>query len=203
MSTARAITDDSLTPPRPATQADIDALPPHLVGEIIDGTLYAQSRPARRHGLAHTSLGFMIGPGYQFGRGGLGGWRFISEPELHLDTHVLVPDLAAWRVERLPETDGHPFSTTPPDWVCEVLSPSTERIDRLKKSRIYAHAGVPWLWLLDPTHRFLQVFKLVDGLYAVVQDFAETEPVRAQPFDAIEFALTDLWPDAEPLPPDE
>jgi Uma2 family endonuclease len=201
MSTARAMTYEQPSP-RPATQADIDALPPHLVGEIIAGALYTHARPARPHGDAHFLLGATLVP-FRRGRDGPGGWLIYSEPELHLDDHILVPDLAAWRVERLPADDGHPFFTTPPDWVCEILSPSTERIDRLKKSRVYAQAGIPWLWLLDPTHRFLQVFKLVDGLYAVVQDFAETEPVKAQPFDAIEFALTDLWPDAEPLPPDE
>ena len=85
----------------PAIYADLEAVPPHLVAEILFGTLSTHPRPAPRHGGATSALGAVTGGPYQFGIGGPGGWIFVDEPELHLGPHVVVPDIAGWRRERL------------------------------------------------------------------------------------------------------
>ncbi|HEY4119509.1 MAG TPA: Uma2 family endonuclease [Byssovorax sp.] len=58
--------------------------------------------------------------------------------------------VAAWRVEHMPRMADVPFFTLAPDWVCEILSPSTEKHDRGKKMRHYAKAGIGHLWLVHP-----------------------------------------------------
>jgi Uma2 family endonuclease len=192
MSTARAMTYEQPSP-RPATQADIDALPPHMTGQIIDGVLYAHARPARRHANAHTELTAFVRGRFRAGRGGPGVWYFLAEPELHLHGNVLVPDIAGWRSDKLPATDGQPHFTTPPDWVCEVLSPSTARFDRWNKSLVYARHGVGHMWIVDPDRRELEVWRLMQGFYARVQFAAGDESIRAEPFDELELNLSELW----------
>ncbi|MDX2259615.1 MAG: Uma2 family endonuclease [Hyphomicrobiaceae bacterium] len=145
---------------RPATYADIEALPPHVVGEILFGVLHTQARPSPRHGLGANSLSFeMTGP-FQFGRGGPGGWVFIIEPELHLGSHVVVPDIAAWRRERLTPFPETAFIETPPDWIAEVMSPSTQAVDRTDKLAIYRAFGVGHCWYVDPILKMLEVLVL-------------------------------------------
>ncbi len=111
---------------RPATYADLEAVPEHLVAEIIDGVVRTHPRPSLRHGLTATSLSDELATPFQKGRGGPGGWVFSVEPELHLREHVLVPDIGGWRRERLPAVPETPFTDVAPDWICEVLSGSTE-----------------------------------------------------------------------------
>src|SRR5690349_11138621 len=111
---------------RRTTYADLQAIPEHLVAEIIDGELLTHPR----HGAAASALGIKLGQPFQFGQNGPGGWIFIDEPELHVGSHVLVPDLAGWRRERLPAYPETSYFTTAADWVCEVLSASTELRDR-------------------------------------------------------------------------
>ena len=179
---------------RPATYADLAAVPAHLVAEIIQGVLYTFPRPATPHSGAATTLTMDLGSPFQRGRGGPGGWWFHTEPELHLGEDVLVPDLAGWRRERVPQMPSAPFITLAPDWVCEVLSPSTAAHDRIRKMPVYARAGVTWLWLLDALARSLEVFHLRDRKhFAQEQTFAEGDVVRASPFDAIELDLTAIW----------
>jgi hypothetical protein len=84
----------------------------------------------------------------------------LDEPELHFGEHVVVPDLAGWRRERMRAMPRQAFFTLAPDWVCEVLSPSTERADRGRKLRIYAEAGVAHVWFLKPADRTLEVLRL-------------------------------------------
>ncbi len=184
---------------RPATYADLEAVPPHLVAEIIDGTLMTHPRPSLRHGLAMTSLTDELTGPFQKGRGGPGGWVFVVEPELHLADDVLVPDFAGWRRERLPVLPETPYTDIPPDWVCEVLSASTETRDRTVKMRIYARAGVAFLWLIDPRQQMLEVFELSHGRWLKFGDWNSADIVRAPPFDAISFSLADLWPLDPPL----
>jgi len=191
------------TPPQPATYQDILDLPPGVTGQIIDGTLYTQSRPARRHLSSHNGLSAQITPGFHFGRGGPGGWVIYVEPEIHFDDDILVPDIAGWRRERLPDDDGDPFFITPPDWVCEVLSPSTAGFDRLKTSRVYAGAGIPWMWVVDPVEKSLEVWKLLRDrsdpgvgevpMYSLHAGFIGEHVARAEPFEAIELQLDLLW----------
>lgn len=117
----------------------------------------------------------------------------MDEPELHLGRSVLVPDLAGWRRERLPALPREAFFTLAPDWACEVLSPATARIDRLKKLAIYAHEGVAHAWLVDPSLETLEVFRRQGEAWLLVLTAGGDDVVRAEPFDAIELSLTGLW----------
>jgi len=180
--------------PRPATYADIEALAPNIVGEIAFGVLHTHPRPAPRHGVVSSILGYQVMGAFQFGSGGPGGWIFIDEPELHLGPHVLVPDIAGWRRERLPKLPETAFIETPPDWVCEVLSPSTQQFDRTDKLAIYAAFGVGHCWYVDPLAKTLEVFALTDGKWLIAATFKDADPVTAPPFEAHTFALNVLWP---------
>ncbi|HCF57461.1 MAG TPA: hypothetical protein DFS52_05650 [Myxococcales bacterium] len=176
-----------------ATLADIAALPENLVGEILAGELVVSPRPAVWHAVASSSLGMKLGPPFHHGDHGPGGWWLLDEPELHLGSDVLVPDLAGWRRERLPALPDSPAFDLAPDWVCEVVSPSTSAIDRAVKSKIYARERVRHLWLLDPRARTLEVMRLEEGRWVVVAVHAGDEVVRAEPFEAIELELAALW----------
>src|SRR4051812_44978930 len=109
-------------PAPPATAADLARLPPHVVGEIVDGVLQVSPRPASPHARAASTLQVDLGGPFDRGRGGPGGWWIVVEPELRFGADVVVPDLAGWRRERLPTWPDVPFFTLAPDWVCEVLS---------------------------------------------------------------------------------
>ena len=135
---------------RPATYADIEALPPHVVGEIVFGVLHAHPRPTPRHSVATVELQSELAFPFGRGRGGPGGWIFMVEPELHLGPHVVVPDIAGWKRERLTPFPTTAFIETPPDWLCEVLSPSTQKLDRTDKLAVYAEFGVGHCWYVDP-----------------------------------------------------
>ena len=80
--------------PKRATYADVEPLPDHVVGEILDGELYASRRPRLRHAMAATRLTGRLSPPFDDGRGGPGGWWLLIEPELHLGEDIVVPDLA-------------------------------------------------------------------------------------------------------------
>ena len=183
-----------------ATYADIEALPAHVVGEILFGALVTHPRPHRRHGIAASALGAISTNAYQFGVGGPGGWIFVDEPELHLGPHIAVPDIAGWRQERMVEPQDQAYFSVVPDWICEVISPSTEKYDKGDKRRIYAHYGVNHLWHLDPRAKTLEVFALSDTNWLLTHTFVDAEDVSAPPFDAITFSLGLLWPLDPPAP---
>jgi Uma2 family endonuclease len=176
-----------------ATYEDLQALPPHVVGEILDGELVVSPRPASLHATAASRLGMEIGGPFDRGRGGPGGWIILDEPEVHLVGQVMVPDLAGWRRERMPEIPDVSFFELAPDWVCEILSPATVTVDRTRKMRHYADAGVRHLWLVDPRIKTLEVYRLDGGSWRVVATHGGDAPVRAEPFDAIELDLASLW----------
>ena len=178
---------------RPATYDDLVKVPDNLVAEIADGELHASPRPAARHAVAYARLGGALVPPFDEGRGGPGGWCILLEPELHVGAHVLVPDFAGWRRERMPAVPDVAFFTLRPDWLCEILSPSTTSFDRTKKLAIYAREGVPWAWLVDPLARTLEVLKLEGGRWTIFATHAGEEVVRAEPFEAIELELAALW----------
>jgi Uma2 family endonuclease len=180
---------------KPDPYEEIVALPAHLVGEIIDGVLHAQPRPALRHAQAASVLGEELGPPFKRGRGGPGGWILLDEPELHLGGRpdVLVPDLAGWRRERMPELPDADYVALAPDWVAEVLSPSTQRIDRGPKLAIYRRERVGHVWLVDPSARTLEIFRLEGSEYVWVATHEDSAVIRAEPFDAIELQLGLLW----------
>lgn len=180
---------------RPATYADLEAVPPNLVAEILGGELVTHPRPRPRHSVASASLGVELGGPFQKGGGsGPGGWLFMVEPELHLGANVVVPDLAAWRRERLPVMPEEVGITTSPDWVCEVLSPSTAIHDRTIKFEIYYNFGIGHLWYLDPEYKTLEVFGRGGEHWQAMKTFGGHDDVRAEPFDAISFSLGALWP---------
>ncbi len=180
-------------PPRGATYADILALPENVVGEIIQGDLVVSPRPAPPHALASSNIGVDLIPPFGRGRGGPGGWWILDEPELHLGPHVLVPDLAGWRRERMPVLPTEAFFTVAPDWVCEVLSPSSGRIDRMRKLPIYLEHEVSWAWLVDPLARTLEVFERVAGRWTLASLHEGDATVRAVPFDAVEIEMSGWW----------
>ncbi len=172
--------------------------PENKVAEILDGELFLSPRPGLRHSLAASTLGSTLGEPFGRGRGGPGGWWVLDEPELHFGVDVVVPDLAGWRRERLPAVPDAPWLSLAPDWVCEVLSPSTARIDRGRKLRVYAKAGVGHLWFLDPNEQTLEVLRLREGAWTIVDVHTGGAAVRAEPFEGVELVLGELWPDAEP-----
>jgi len=178
-----------------ATYEDLVGLPEHLVGEILDGELHASPRPSASHALAASTLQSDLGTTFQRGRGGPGGWWILSEPELHLGEDVAVPDLAGWHRDRLPRVPDAPFLTLVPDWVCEVVSPSTERIDRVKKLPLYAREGVRYAWLVNPKTRTLEVFRNEGTRWVLLASHADDAQVRAEPFEAVELDLLALWGD--------
>lgn len=178
----------------PATYEDLLKVPSTLVAEILGGELHTHPRPAPRHVLAASRLGVSLGGPFDFGTNGPGGWVILDEPELHLGRDVVVPDLAGWRRERLPSLPETAYFETVPDWVCEIVSPSTVRVDRTIKRRIYADAGVAYLWFLDPDAQTLEVFALAAGQWLLVRSLGIGEDVSAPPFDAISFPLSLLFP---------
>ncbi|WP_050436198.1 Uma2 family endonuclease [Chondromyces crocatus] len=182
-----------------ATYADLEAVPAHLRAELIRGVLHTFPRPAYAHTRAASRLGAVVVNPFDMGIGGPGGWVILDEPEVHLGEDVLVPDLAGWKLDRIPRRPREQaFFTVPPDWVCEVLSPSTATYDRFDKMPVYAAAGVPWAWLLDPLTRSLEVFLLDPrGRWVVERMIRGDASVRVPPFDAIELNLSSLWPEAE------
>jgi Uma2 family endonuclease len=177
-----------------ATYEDLLAVPEHLVAEILFGRLVTRPRPAPRHSAAASALGSALGPPFQFGSGGPGGWIFMVEPELHLGPHVAVPDLAAWRRERLPALPENAWIDVAPDWICEVLSPSTEHYDRGDKRTIYADAGVGHVWHVDPVLKMLEVFELRERKWLLFGVFHDDASVSAPPFTQPGFSLGLLWP---------
>lgn len=168
-------------------------VPENLVAELIDGELYAWPRPAGPHARFSSALGMDIGTPYDRGRGGPGGWWILDEPELHLGENVLVPDLAGWRRERMPEIPQDHRFVIEPDWVCEVISTATARVIRAKKTRIYAKCGLSWLWLVDPEQRTLEPLTLVDGFWTSRCAFTGNDVFRSDPFSEAEIDLASIW----------
>lgn len=187
---------------RRATRADLEALPENVVGELIRGALYAMPRPRPRHGRAEGRISGRVQSAYDYGDGGgPGGWWIVVEPGIELaalDVGEIVPDVAGWRRERLPELPER--FTTAPDWVCEVLSPSTRNHDVRIKRPLYAEAGVRWMWVLDVDARTLVASRLLDGKWLEIGVWSDADRARIEPFDAIEIDLADLWGDP-PAPP--
>ena len=180
-------------PRRRATYDDLAAVPAHLVAEIIEGELHTFPRPAAPHTRAASRMGDLLGGPFDRGVGGPGGWVILDEPELHLHGDVLVPDLAAWRRDRMPRIPQTAAFELAPDWVCEVLSPSTEAIDRADKMPIYARETVGHVWLVDPLTRTLEVFWLDGATYRLTGTHRDDAIVNAPPFEAFGLELGALW----------
>jgi Uma2 family endonuclease len=177
-----------------ASYDDVLNAPPTMVAELIGGELHLQPRPRARHARSASALGDLVGPPFNWGDGGgPGGWIILDEPELHLAESVLVPDLAGWRRTRMPELPDSAWFELAPDWICEVLSPSTAATDRAQKMPLYATHGVSHAWLIDPELRTLEVFALEAGRWVLLQVFRDDACIRAAPFDAVELPIARLW----------
>jgi Uma2 family endonuclease len=180
-----------------ATYQDLLEVPEHLVAEIIDGELITSPRPAFPHARASSLLGADLTGPFDRGTGGSGvgpgGWWILDEPELHLGGDVIVPDLAGWRRERMPVLPNVAACQLAPDWVCEIVSPHTARIDRVRKTAIYAREKVAHLWLVDPLAQTLEVLKLENGKWVVLAVHGGAEKIRAEAFDAVELDIQRWW----------
>jgi Uma2 family endonuclease len=188
---------------KPATYEDLLAVPDHMVAEILDGDLFTFPRPSFRHARAASTLGGEVLSRFDNPAGGgdnPGGWWILHEPELHLGDDVVVPDVAGWRREHVPVLPDAPWFDVAPDWLCEVLSPSTETTDRGRKLRIYAREKVSHLWLVNPIAKTLEVYAAAH--WVLPQTFVGEEVVRAEPFEAAEFQMARWWlPEAPAAPP--
>jgi Uma2 family endonuclease len=178
---------------KPATYEDIEALPVGWVGELIEEELVASPRPATRHLRVTTRLGMLLGVAFDLGQRGPGGWWFLDEPELHFERNVLVPDLAGWRRDRVPEPPAAPWLTLAPDWICEVLSPKTWMVDRARKMPLYYREGVGHAWLIDPARRALEVYRTGSGYWERTRIYEGNGTVRVEPFEAVPLELGLLW----------
>ena len=178
-----------------ATYEDLCQVPNHKLAQIIHGQLIVLPRPAPKHARASSAVSGKLFTTYDEGSGGPGGWWILFEPELHLSRDILVPELAGWRRERMPTLPETAYFELPPDWVCEVLSPSTVRMDRIDKLPIYASQGVGHAWLVDPDLQTLEVFALHEAHWRPESAYKEADEVCAPPFDALRFGLSSrLWP---------
>jgi Uma2 family endonuclease len=188
-----ALTEHSAIAAPRATYQDVLDAPEHMVAEIIAGQLHTHPRPRTRHLRAAGKLFSRLDRSFDDGDDGPGGWWITEEPELHLGEDVLVPDLCGWRRETLPALPDAAFIEVVPDWVCEVLSPSTRVVDLTSKRERYSAHSVGHLWLIDPETRILEVFELVDRTWSLRMTAKDADQVTAPPFDAVTLDLAALW----------
>lgn len=180
---------------QPTLYEDLAALPEGLTGEILDGQLHTQPRPTGSQVRTETELAYDLVGSYGRGRGGPSGWWILVEPEIHFvtDEEVAVPDLVGWRRERMPQIpQGRRFEVVP-DWICEVVSPSTASKDREIKMPLYARYGVAFAWLVDPTRRTLETFRLEGREWRLLADASGDDRIAVTPFDALQLDLSNLW----------
>lgn len=191
------------TAPRvPATARDLDATPDDgRIYEILDGQMEVQPRPQPRHGRVEAGLSSdLVGP-YDRGRGGPGGWWILVEPEVALGPRdVVVPDLAGWRRERLPELPAGRIEVVP-DWACEVISPSSQSRDRVRKSDLYLRSGVRHYWLIDPEARTFEALEAREGGWLRLGGWTDGDVVRVAPFEAVEIDVGALFVPLPAAPP--
>ena len=188
--------------PRAPTLADLDALPPGIVGEIIEGVLYTMTKPRMRHQHVTLGIGADLRSPFGLGRGGPGGWCIIPEPGIELpNTPEISPDVAGWRRERMPEMPGDEPIRLVPDWVGEILSPTTRRHDQSVKMPYYAKVGVPFTWLVDIEARVLTVYRLESSDWRMIGTYSDETEARIAPFDAVPLNVADWWPPAVPANP--
>ena len=172
---------------------ELSQLPENMVGQILNGELVVSPRPSPEHSNAGSMLGVHLGGPFQVGRGGPGGWWILDEPEVHIDETAFVPDLAGWKKTRLVEKPKKSFFELTPDWVCEVISPSSVRHDKITKMNLYSQFRIPHYWLVDPANQSLEVFELQAEKWVLHSLYTKDDKVSAPPFQAIEFDLGDLW----------
>jgi len=174
-----------------ATVEELLTLPDDARAELIEGSIVHLPPPLPEHGHGKGAVIHYIGGPFDHddGRGGPGGWWILSEIDVEIGGDVVRPDVVGWRRERLPAPWGMRPIRVAPDWICEALSPSNERHDRVYKMNLYARGGVGFYWILDPAERILEAFELREGGWTLVGDKA-----RVRPFEAVEIELDRLFP---------
>ncbi len=185
---------------QPTLYESLEVLSEGLIGEILNGQLHTQPRPSGPHTNVGSVLGIELGGPFHRGRGGPGGWWIFDEPEIHFERNleVVVPDLAGWRRERMPYLPEDQRFEVVPDWICEILSPSTASKDREIKLPLYAHYGVQYAWLIDPAKRTLEAYRLDAKAWIEVGRFADADQVAVPPFEAVSLDLEVLWAPRRP-----
>lgn len=172
--------------------AEIERLPGGVTGEIPEpGVLRTMARPGRGHGRAAKLCLRALGP-FDGDVGGIGWWILVEAEIRFPGPRLLVPDLAGFRVERVPSCPRENPIETLPDWCCEILSPGTARVDRLEKLPRYAASGVGWIWLVDPELRSVEVFETVGGRPTLVATARDDDARALLPFEG-ELALEGWW----------
>lgn len=178
-----------------ATYQDLLDAPEGMVAEIIRGELRLQPRPGGRHIRSEGRLFSQIDRPFMLRPWGPGSWTILQEPKIEFDEeNVYDPDIAGWRFETMPQLPETSKFTTTPDWVCEVLSPSTYRTDRTSKKEVYAQHGVGHYWIIDPRAMSLEVFELRSGRWVELASASGEEVVSFAPFEDIQVDLSYLWP---------
>jgi Uma2 family endonuclease len=185
---------------KPPTLADLDALPPGIVGEIIEGVLYTMTKPRMRHQRTGLGIGADLRSPFDIGRGGPGGWWIVTEPGIELpnETKEISPDVAGWRKERMPEMPVDEPILVVPDWTCEILSKTTRRHDQLVKLPYYAKVGVAYHWMVDIEARVLTAHRLESSDWCIIGTYSDETEARIPPFDAVPLNVASWWPPGPP-----
>lgn len=173
--------------------AAIAALPEGVTGEILaDGRIDAMGRPGRAHTRAAKRLVRLLGPIEDDEE--RDGWVFAPETEVRLGGKLVVPDLAGWRIAGGDDAflDANPVARRP-DWACEILSSSTEARDRHVKLPLYAHAGIPHVWLIDTDRRLVEVYEARGGDPVRIVTAEGAEIAHLPPFPGLDLPLAGLW----------
>jgi Uma2 family endonuclease len=165
-----------------------------MTGEIIEGELFESLEPSWKHHVAALFKDDILAPYSSEKEDDPGGWAFLLQPKIELGESILVPDLAGWKITRLPAlTEIGPISVVP-DWVCEILSEDTARLDKTRKMPVYARNGLSHLWLVDPQRKslgLLQAYKLdhESGRWIWLGGFWGDEEIGVEPFDEVGLQL--------------
>ena len=181
---------------RPATLADLLALPADVAAEIVAGELVEKALPSFEHGDAQAEITTQLRGRFGGAPGdGRGGWWIANEVDVEYGQEVFRHDVVGWRRDRAPQRpSGRPVRVRP-DWVCEVLSPSNASTDTVRKLRtLHAHA-VPHYWLADPDRRTLTVLRWESAGYLTVLNAEAGEIVRAEPFEVLELRTGPIFGD--------
>lgn len=177
------------------TLADLEALPSHIKGEIIEGVLYTMTRPRGPHQRTALLIAGRLSELFDLGRGGPGGWWILPEPGIELPgTPEIAPDVAGWRRDRLPVLPEDEAIQVVPDWVCEILSPTTRRHDLLVKKPYYARVGVTHHWVVDLAARTLASYRLEAGRWVELGVYGDERDARVEPFDSVALDVAAWWP---------
>lgn len=165
--------------------------------ELIRGTVVEKAAPTGEHSSAQVGIGWTVGQKFNRKPGGRwpGGWWFFVELDVLFGSEVFRPDVCGYRRDRIKvKPTGRPIAARP-DWVCEILSPSSAKTDRVEKLQTYFAAGVPHYWLVDPIEGSLEIFRRTELAYALVQSAHRGQRLKPEPFDALEFSVDELLGD--------